>query len=146
MCFQFTRTMGFIIIRTQVRTILRFKNTSWIWRMLFLGPFSRTNLRTNLGRYWWMIEAQIVVWRRLTLNIEGDAVGEDLLVVGGDAGERLLVCFSAGYQNIVTLNSERPVWVPVLSGGHFSRHPRLPPARINTESGSRHRCRLLGGV
>ncbi len=35
-------------------TILWFKNMSWIWQKLFLGPFSRTNLRKFLGRYWWM--------------------------------------------------------------------------------------------
>lgn len=63
----------------------------------------------------------------LTLNIEGDAVSEDLLIVRGDAGERLLVCLSAGHQNVVTLHRERPVKVPVLSGGHFSWHARLPP-------------------
>lgn len=31
---QFMRTMGFIIIRTQVHTILGCKNTSWIWIVL----------------------------------------------------------------------------------------------------------------
>lgn len=46
---------------------------------------------------------------RLTLNIEGDAVSEDLLVVAGDTGECLLVCIFAGHQNVVTLNGERPV-------------------------------------
>lgn len=81
-----------------------------------------------------------MLWQkeRLTLNIEGDAVSVDLLVVGGDAGERLLVCLFAGHQNVVTLNGERPVWVSVLPAGHFSRHPCLPPAHIKI-SVSRHR-------
>lgn len=66
----------------------------------------------------------------LTLNIEGDAVGKDLLVVRGDARQRLLVCLSAGHQNIVTLDRERPVRVPVLSCGRFPRHTRLPPVCV----------------
>lgn len=70
----------------------------------------------------------------LTLNIQGDAVGEDLLVVGGDAGQRLLVCLSAGHQNVVALHRERPVRVPVLSGGRFSRHARLPPVCAGRQS------------
>lgn len=65
---------------------------------------------------------------RLTLNIEGDAVGEDFVIVAGDTCERLLVRLSAGHQNVVALNGERPVGVSVLSCGRFSRHPRLPPA------------------
>lgn len=77
--------------------------------------------------------------KTLTLNIEGDTVSEDLIVVGGDAGEHLLVCVFAGHQNIFTLNSKRPVGVPVLPVGCFPRHPSLPSAHINKESGSRHR-------
>lgn len=46
---------------------------------------------------------------RLTLNIKGDTVSVDLLVVSGDAGERFLVCVSAGHQNVVTLNGECPI-------------------------------------
>lgn len=70
----------------------------------------------------------------LTLNIQGDAVGEDLLVVRGDAGQRLLVRLSAGHQNVVALHRERPVRVPVLSGGRFSRHARLPPVCAGRQS------------
>ena len=39
---------------THLRTILLFKNTSWITRRFFLGTFLRTNVRNNVGRYWWM--------------------------------------------------------------------------------------------
>lgn len=70
----------------------------------------------------------------LTLNIQGDAVGEDLLVVRGDAGQRLLVRLSAGHQNVVALHRERPVRVPVLSGGRFPRHARLPPVCAGRQS------------
>lgn len=71
---------------------------------------------------------------RLTLNVKGDAVGEDLLVVAGNAGERLLVRLSAGHQNVVALNGKGPVRVPVLAGADFSRHARLPPAQVNEGS------------
>lgn len=81
----------------------------------------------------------------LTLNIEGDAVGEDLIIVRGDAGQRLLVCLSAGHQNVVTLHRERPVIVPVLSAGHFSRHARLPPVSAEETESMGWGCALLWG-
>lgn len=68
---------------------------------------------------------------RLTLNVEGDAVCVHLLVVNGNAGERLSVSFSAGHQNVVALNGDRPVRVYVLSGGCFSWDLCLPPAHIH---------------
>lgn len=71
---------------------------------------------------------------RLTLNVEGDAVGEDLLVVAGNTGERLLVRLSAGHQDVVALNRKSPVRVPVLAGADFSRHARLPTAPVNKRS------------
>lgn len=78
------------------------------------------------------------VRRRLTLNVQGDAVAEDLVVVDGDAGQRLLVRFSAGNQNVVALNGERSVWVPDLSGRGFSRNARLPPDHVSdTQTGYR---------
>lgn len=69
-----------------------------------------------------------------TLDVQGDAVGEDLLVVARDAGERLPVRVSAGHQDVVALDGEGPVRVPVLAGAHFSRHAGLPPARVNSGS------------
>lgn len=67
----------------------------------------------------------------LTLDVQRDAVGEDLLVVAGHAGERLLVRLSAGHQDVVALDSEGPVRVPVLAGADFSRHARLPPGPVS---------------
>lgn len=92
------------------------------WNIWFIWDTDKTLLK--FGCLWQTDYSRAIP---LTLNIEGDTVGEDLLVVRGDTGERLLVCLSAGHQNVVTLHRERPVKVPVLSGGHFSWHARLPP-------------------
>lgn len=96
-----------------------------------IKPFDR-----HLRLIWWgkkinhlfIFYLDCSVWERLTLYIEGDAVRVHLLVVNSDTGERLPVGFFAWHQDIVTLDGDGPVWVYVLSGGHLSGDPRLPPA------------------
>lgn len=95
------------------------------WNIWFIWHTIKTTLK--FGCLWQTNSSGGHISTPLTLNIEGDAVGEDLLIVRGDAGERLLVCLSAGHQNVVTLHRERPVIVTVLSAAHFSWHAGLPP-------------------